>query len=79
MALCCEDAFAYRHADFRPDLDIFETSPGEFVVTIATAYEVYVLPIQLDSETMKPKAPIAEPVCIRSSEHPDAFEKRGGM
>lgn len=59
------------------DLDIFETQPGEFMVVCATAYEVYALPIQLDADTMKPKAPIAEPTCIRSSEYPDAFEKRG--
>jgi hypothetical protein len=59
------------------DLDIFETSPGEFTVVAATAYEIYALPIQLDAETLRPKATISEPTCIRSSELPDAGTKQG--
>ena len=76
VPLCTKLANAHTPSSVT-DLDIFETEPGEFMVACATAYEVYTLPIHLDPASMKPKVPIAEPTCVRSSEYPDAFEKRG--
>jgi prolactin regulatory element-binding protein len=59
------------------DLDLIDgDEPGQYNFLLCTNHEIYFLPLSLDPETLKPKAPLTEPVCVWTSPIPDYYEKR---